>query len=280
MTDADEKEYNNTVMKKYCKAPCTASKKFTKENLPYFITLNVALAFCLFSLLLFLLRGETDKAFMALVCIGYACLPDVGQRLLRFRMQKTTYMVVMLYTICPLLGYSYHFYYLLPWWDDLLHAFAGVLFAMLGAYLPKIMSKNGEASLSLCVFSAFFFSVAIAGLWEIVEFLLDGTFGTDMQKDTALFSMRPSYLLSELLGYPMGELAELKEAQIIVNGQIVDGYVDLGLLDTMKDIVVETLGAAVYTVAYRAGKGKLFAFTPLKNAFVEEEAQTEEEQAA
>ncbi len=236
------------------------AKKLTKEDLFPFILTHATLTFCLFSLVFFSIKQETGKAFMSLVSILYVCIPALAQRLFKFRMQAPLLVCVAVYTICPLLGYSYSFYYAISWWDDMLHAFAGVIFAMLGAYLPKVMSKKEEPSLSLCVFSAFFFSVAVAGLWELVEFSMDTFFGTDMQKDTLLFAMRPSYLLSELIGYPIGELAPLTEAQMQVNGQQIAGYVDLGLLDTMKDIFVETFGAAVYTIIYRVGGGKHFVF--------------------
>ncbi len=252
-----------------------ATRKFTKENWIYTLCLWLALAFCAFTLLFFAIRGESDKAFMSIVSVAYAFIPPVAQRLFKFRMQKSLYVVVTFYTVCPLLGYSYNLYYILPWWDDILHAFAGVIFAMLGAYLPKVMCKDGEVPLSLCVFSAFFFSVAISGLWEIVEFTMDSYFGTDMQKDTAVYSMRPSYLLSELLGNPVGELKQINDVQMIVDGTPVGYYVDIGLLDTMKDVFIETLGAGVYTIIYRIGKGKVFAFEKFEGTFPEDEVAEE-----
>ncbi len=236
--------------------------KPTKENIVHFVCLWLGVLFCLFSLVFFAVQGNDDKAFMSLISILYVFIPPIAQKLFKFHIQRTLYVFIAFYTVCPLLGFCYNFYYLIPWWDDILHAFAGVVFAMLGAYLPKIMSKNGEASLTLCVFSAFFFSVAIAGLWELVEFAMDSFFGTDMQKDTLITSMRPSYLLSELLGADVGVLEEIRDFQMSANGIPLpeNTYVDLGLLDTMKDIFVETLGAAVYTVIYQIGKGKVFIF--------------------
>ncbi len=236
------------------------AKKITKEKVVRYAALYTALLFCLFSLVFFSVRKETNKAFMSLVSILYVWIPNLAERLFKFRIQPTLYVVIIAYTICPLIGYSYNFYYYLVWWDDILHAFAGVIFAMFGAYLPKVLNKDKEVSVALCAFSAFFFSVAIAGLWELCEFSMDSFFGTDMQKDTSLIAMRPSYILSELLGAPVGELLEMRDVQIVVDGQVVQGYVDLGIIDTMKDIFVETLGAAVYLIIYRAGNGKYFVF--------------------
>ena len=225
----------------------------------------LALLFCLFSFLLFSIQKEDKKALMSGISVLYVFLPSLAQKLLKFRLQGVLYLLVMAYTVCPLLGYSYNLYYLTAWWDDVLHAFAGVLFAILGAYLPTLFCKNGEVSFVLKAFCAFSFSVAVAGLWELVEFSADTFFSTDMQKDTALVSMPPSYLLSELLGLPVGALGEVDSLQLTVNGQALGYYIDLGLIDSMQDIFIETLGAAVYTSLYCAGKGKRFCFQAIEN---------------
>ena len=225
----------------------------------------LALLFCLFSFLLFSIQKEDKKALMSGISVLYVFLPSLAQKLLKFRLQGVLYLLVMAYTVCPLLGYSYNLYYLTAWWDDVLHAFAGVLFAILGAYLPTLFCKNGEVSFVLKAFCAFSFSVAVAGLWELVEFSADTFFSTDMQKDTALVSMPPSYLLSELLGLPVGALGEVDSLQLTVNGQALGYYIDLGLIDSMQDIFIETLGAAVYTSLYCAGKGKHFCFQAIEN---------------
>jgi uncharacterized membrane protein YjdF len=222
-----------------------------------------ALLFCLLSFLFFSIKKEEKKALMSGISVFYLFLPYFAQKLLKFRLSAFLHLLVTVYAICPLLGYAYDFYYLTTWWDDILHAFAGVLFAMLGAYLPTLFCKNGEIPLGFKAFCAFSFSVAVAGLWELVEFSADTFFATDMQKDTMLSSMRPSYLFSELLGFPIGELGELHSTQVVVNGRMVEGYVDLGLIDSMQDIFIETLGAIVYTALYCAGKGKRFCLHPL-----------------
>ncbi len=248
------------------------TKTITKATIVRCAVLYAALLFCAFSLVFFTVTREFNKAFMSFVSILYVFIPNIAEKLFKFRISPTLYVFVVIYASCPLLGYSYDFYYHLPWWDDILHAFAGVIFAMFGAYLPKVLNKDGEPSVALCAFCAFFFSVAIAGLWELGEFSMDSFFGTDMQKDTELFAMRPSYVLSEILGAPVGTLQEMHEVQIIIDGQALPGntYVDLGIIDTMKDIFVETLGAAVYVIMYRAGNGKHFIFEKLPETETEE----------
>ena len=239
----------------------------------FFITLKkrirqgifcAALLFCLFSVIFFSTQEEEKKALVSGISVLYVFLPFLGQKLFKLRLNGVLYLLVMAYTVCPLLGYSYDLYYITTWWDDVLHAFAGVLFAMFGAYLPTLFCKNSEVSFGFRAFCAFTLSVAIAGLWELVEFGTDTLFATDMQKDTLLHSVRPSYLLSELLGFPVGVLGDLNGAQITVNGQTVNCYIDLGLIDSMQDIFVETLGAAVYTALFCAVRGRRFCFLPVE----------------
>ena len=221
--------------------------------------------FCVVSLVYFAIVGDIPKAFMSIASVAFVCVPEIVQRLFRFRIQTPLYFVVLLYTVCPLLGFSYKFYYLFDWWDDVLHIFAGVIFAMFGAYIPKVLNGKNECSLALCALFGFTFSVAIAGIWEFIEYGMDSFFGTDMQKDVLLTSMRPSYLLGEILGLPVDKMATMGANDgVFVNGVMLEGYLDVGLIDTMHDMLIETLGALLYTIAYALGKGKHFVFTPYR----------------
>ncbi len=242
----------------------------TNKEKPTFVAVyrlvlfSLCLLFCIVTAIVFFFRSEPNKALMALASLAFVVIPNLAEKLFRFRIQPILYLFVMIYTICPLLGYSYKLYYLIRWWDDLLHGFAGVLFAMFGAYLPKAINKNAQPNLALCALFGFAFSVMISGLWECVEYGFDTAFGTDMQKDSWLTTMRPSYLLGELFGLPTGEMADLGETYYVsINGQMLPGHLDVGLIDTMTDILVETAGALVYTAIYIFGQGKFFVFEPL-----------------
>jgi hypothetical protein len=137
---------------------------------------------------------------------------------------------------------------------------------MLGAYLPYVLCKKKGCTVALCAFCAFFFSIAISGLWELWEFTSDSLFHTDMQKDTVLYDLPPSYVFSEALGGGVGELKPLDDVKVIVNGTTLGYYVDLGLIDSMKDVLVETVGAAIYTLIYVLARGKHFVFLPAEKA--------------
>ena len=243
-------------------------KSFNKAAWIKFIATALAVLFALFSVVYFAVLTEWDDMALSFLAIVYALAPVVIERLFRFRIQPVLYIFVITYTICPLLGSSYQLYLKLFWWDDMLHGFAGLVFAIFGAYLPKALGKK-DAGVALCAIMGFAFSLAIAGLWEFVEFGLDSFFGTDMQKDTWLTSTRPSYLLGKLLGFPESAIgSEHTLITTIVNPdgttKEIAGYLDIGLLDSMHDMLIETLGAILYTVVFVAFKGKKFVFVPIE----------------
>lgn len=102
------------------------------------------------------------------------------------------------------------------------------------------------------------FSMAIAVLWEFCEFGADTFLGMDMQDDTVITHIN-SYLLDEGVGVA-GSIENIEE--VIVNGQLlpVKGYIDIGLTDTMLDILLETMGAVVVAIIYIVSKGKFAVF--------------------
>ena len=260
------------------------TKKTNMEEIFRTVLVWLCLAFTLVSTIYFSAVRESGKATMCLISIVFVLIPDIMQRLFKFRIKTFLYTFIILYTICPMLGYSYKLYYHLEWWDDLLHAFAGLIFAMFGAYLPRLLNKKAPCSIALGAVFALTFSIAVSTVWEFVEFTMDSNFGTDMQKDTLLTDIRPSYLIGKIIGFPIGELGYFHAIDEVIlknaNGSIVlNGYVDLGLLDTMHDLLVNVAGALIYTGIYIIGKGKVFVFQTvddLETTFLQENTFPEE----
>lgn len=118
------------------------------------------------------------------------------------------------------LGEVRDFYYLIPHWDTILHAFSGGMLASLGFFLINILnnSKNIEYHLTpffVALFS-FCFALAAGAIWEIYEFLIDGLLSLNMQK----FALADGTKL-------VGRAA---------------------LADTMEDIIVDALSALVISI--------------------------------
>ena len=148
-----------------------------------------------------------------------------------------------------MLGHCWKLYYTVPVWDKLLHISGGVVFAVLGAYLFDRMM--GELPAGKSVF-AFCFSATVAVLWEFAEFGADIFLGMDMQNDTVIYGLT-SYLLGESLGVT-GSIENIRS--VVVNGRALPGYIDIGLIDTMLDMLLETAGAAATCLLLWLDQGK------------------------
>jgi len=100
-------------------------------------------------------------------------------------------------------------------------------------------------------------------LWEFFEYFGDVFLGFDMQKDTILHAVRTV----ELDPTRSNKVVAIKDIAdvIIVHGDGTQrslglgGYLDVGLNDTMKDLIVNFIGAVVFSVIgyfYVKEKGK------------------------
>ena len=120
--------------------------------------------------------------------------------------------VAVLFVFATLfLGEVRDYYERFWWWDAILHTSSGLLLGMIGFMFVYILNEDRQVDLhmrpSFVALFAFFFAVGIGAIWEIFEFGMDRYLGTNMQPATP--------------GDPSG------------------------LTDTIHDLIVDTLGAAI-----------------------------------
>ena len=261
--------------------------EWTADNITRLCVFSALQLFNVVSLVYFLVafilgQATVTQPIMCFMSILFVSITDVAQKLFKFRTPLPVYIFALVYAFCPMLGHTYGLYYYVSWWDKMLHVAGGVVFALFGAYLPKAFLKTNDVPVWLCIVSGFMFSLGISVLWEYVEFFLDTFMGTDMQKDSLLTTVK-SYLLQEELFHVKGELLTVDQVKTIfvINGEeyAINGYLDTGRMDTMLDMLVEGLGALVYSVVYLLDKGKHTAFTylPKKETPVLETSEKAEE---
>jgi len=207
--------------------------------------------FTVCTIIMLLAGGEPDRLLLAFATLLLAALPMLLEKLLHCRIGLPVYIFALAYAIGPMLGHCWKLYYTVPVWDKLLHISGGVMFAILGAYFFDLLAKNKELPVVRTLF-ALCFSMAIAVLWEFCEFGADTFLGMDMQDDTVIHS-----LTSYLLGGSLGVTGSIENIQsVTVNGIPLPGYIDIGLIDSMLDMLLETLGAIVTCLALWLDKGK------------------------
>lgn len=211
-------------------------------------------AFALGSLIYTIILGDMTRTLMCIGTFLFVALPFIAKAIFKMELSLGLFVFCEIYALGPLLGHVYKLYYHTTWWDDILHASGGVVFAIVGVFFAEQLNKKGETSFAMKAVFALVFSIAIAAVWEFIEYGSDMLFLTDMQNDTVIHRFS-SYLLGGELGQT-GTFENIQE--VLINGQplSINGYLDIGLHDTMHDMLIETLGAVVFFIIYIIDKGK------------------------
>lgn len=196
------------------------------------------------SCLCFLLLRRPIGFLQSIETLILISIPMIVEYLFHCRLALWLHVFIMLYGLGPMLGHSYGLFYTTTWWDKLLHCSGGVAFAIVGYYLPLLIGENRMTPAMRLIF-AVCFSMAISVMWEFMEYGQDMLLGFDTQNDT-LISTIHSYLLGDTTGR-LGRIEGISE--VAVNGLSIPGYIDIGLIDTMGDMLIETLGAVLCAVA-------------------------------
>jgi len=207
--------------------------------------------FTVITIITLITGSEPNRMALALGTLLLVLLPLLLEKLFHCRICLPVYIFALAYAIGPMLGHCWKLYYTVPVWDKLLHICGGVMFAILGAYFFDLLVKEKVHPAARTIF-ALCFSIAIAVLWEFCEFGADRFLGMDMQDD-----MLVTHLTSYLLGEGIGVTGSIENIQsVVVNGIQLPGYIDIGLTDSMLDMMLESLGALVTCLLILLDKGK------------------------
>ena len=161
-----------------------------------------------------------------------------------------------------ILGEINNFYGIIPHWDTILHTINGFLAAGIGFSLIDLLNKNSKRvklSPAYVAIVAFCFSMTIGVLWEFFEFGADKYFNLDMQKDE-IVSEFSSVEFDETKSNKAIKVKDIQKTEIYTNDGVITidgGYLDIGIKDTMKDLIVNFIGAIVYSfIGYFYIKGR------------------------
>lgn len=211
--------------------------------------------------------GNYHNMFLGVLTLILFMIPKVIEKKLGVSIPAGLEAVILIFIFsAEILGEINAFYVKIPIWDTMLHTTNGFLMAAIGFAMIDIFNRSEKFSIKMSpyfvAFVAFCFSMTVGVLWEFFEFSMDWFFQTDMQKDWIL----PA--ISSVKLNPSGENVPVKMAidSVVINGQEwnLGGYLDVGIVDTMKDLMVNFIGAVVFSavgILYlkQRGKGKLAA---------------------
>ena len=222
----------------------------------------------LITMVLQFLGGHFQNVFVCILTLVLLMLPSLIERKIRVELPDALQIIIMLFVFAAeILGEIQEFYVLVPHWDTVLHTINGFLFAAIGFSIVNILNENKRVSMTLSpaymAVAAFCFSMTIGVLWEFFEWGMDCIFATDMQKDVVLQSISSVALHPDGRNIPVVFENISDMALIFGDGtqQVlhIGGYLDMGLQDTMKDLLVNLVGAIVFSVIgyfYIKSKGK------------------------
>lgn len=218
-----------------------------------FVILNIA---CGFVIVWCSLEKRWQGVFFGILAILLLLIPLIVKK--TFKVELPTLLECVAYFFvffAEILGELASFYTKVPLWDTMLHTVCGFIFAAFGFCLFDILNKNHKFKFELSpmffTILAFCFSITIGTLWEFFEFGMDLLTFADMQKDVIIDKFgsvvfEPNGLNKSVIIDNIGKtLIYDKDGNLI---QEINGYLDIGLFDTMKDMFVNFIGALVFSI--------------------------------
>lgn len=191
-----------------------------------------------------------ENIFVCLLTLLLLLVPSFVQ--LTFKVELPIFLEILILVFiyaAEILGEIDNYYFSIPYWDTILHTINGFVCAAVGFSMVSLLNKSEKiqffvSPLFLAIVS-FTFSMTIGVLWEFFEFSMDQLFAMDTQKDTLITSIH-SAGVDEIL--PPFEENDIHE--VTVNGKVISdqGYIDIGLIDTMEDLFVNFVGAATFSL--------------------------------
>ncbi len=221
-----------------------------------------------------IINQNYENVFLCALTLLLLLIPGILRSTFKL-MFPTPLEITMLVFIfaAEILGELEAFYIKFPHWDTLLHAVNGFLCAAAGFSLIDILNNSKRFHMNLsplfAAIVAFCVSMTVGVVWEFFEFSVDVILETDMQKDTVITHFSTTYI------DPTSSNKAIKIRDIndvSVNGESlgINGYLDIGLIDTMEDLFVNFIGALIFSVAgyfyikYRKKKPFIEDFIPVK----------------
>ena len=193
-----------------------------------------------------------EGAFFCVLTIALLYVPSWVQVRLRIELPPPLEITILCFIFAAeILGEVNAFYVRVPNWDTMLHTINGFLAAAVGFSMVLLLNDNDKLTFDLSPFFlamvAFCFSMTIGVLWEFFR-VWDGLvfpFGYAAGHGGKRHLLRQSGSHPQQQGRGGTGIYD-----VVINGESLGmgGYLDIGLIDTMKDLLVNFVGAVVFSV--------------------------------
>ena len=227
------------------------SKDFDKKTLAVYFTLRLLV---IIVLIIQLLHRNWEASFLCILTLILFLIPFFIDKRLKIDLPTPLEITILLFIFsAEILGEIRNFYSLFPYWDLLLHTLNGFLCAAIGFSLIDILNNSSRLHLNLSpifvTLIAFCFSMTIGVLWEFFEYSADKLLGFDMQKDKFITNISTVEFNPDVENVPV-HINNIDSTTINYDNKeyTFEGYLDIGLNDTMGDLFVNFVGAIIFSI--------------------------------
>lgn len=230
-------------------------KKYYETNKKSIAVYLILRLLVVISMIFQIIMGNFENVFMCILALLLFTIPTIVSEKFKIKLPSLLEAIIYLFIFSStILGEINNFYGIIPFWDTLLHTLNGFICAGIGFSLVDLLNQNSKSinlSPIYVVIVAFCFSMTIGILWEFYEFTADSVFKTDMQKDRIVQSISSVELNSNKENVPV-KVNDIEKTQIYSKDgtitTIEHGYLDIGIIDTMKDLFVNFIGAIAFSI--------------------------------
>lgn len=249
-------------MRNYLQNLKKALKMELSEHRSSFIVYWILRLLVIIVLVYSILNRNFTNVFFCLLTMMLLLIPSLAQLTFKIELPTTLEIILLLFIFAAeILGEIGNFYLIFPMWDTILHTLNGFLAGAVGYSLINILNKSDKVQFQLSplftAIVAFCFSMTVGVMWEFYEFSMDVFFGMDTQKDTIIQAFNT---VAFNIDGTVTHLENIKE--VLVDGVKlpITGYLDIGLIDTMQDLIVNFIGAITFSILgflFTKYKGKI-----------------------
>lgn len=206
----------------------------------------------LIAMVVSILQGNFENAAMCILTLALFLVPAFVEKNFSINLPSALEIIIICFIFAHMiLGELASFYVRVNGWDTMLHTINGFLCGAVGFSMIDLLNRSERFKFKMSpmymALTAFCFSMTVGVLWEFFEFGSDMLLHTDMQKDYVIKSITSVTLDPTKNNIPI----TIKDIDsVIINGEDLGlgGYLDIGLIDTMKDLIVNFIGAVTFSI--------------------------------
>lgn len=232
-------------------------ENYSKRNVTVYLILRILVVI---TLIRQVFLGNWNNVFLCVLTLGLFLVPVLIDKKFNIQLPDALQIIILLFIYsAEILGEINEFYLVIKHWDTILHTLNGFLCAAIGFSLIDILNRkeffHATMSALFVALVAFCFSMTIGVLWEFFEYGMDTVFLKDMQKDTVVTAISTVNLEPNGKNIPVTlknitntMIESIDEEGNKIQTVIEGGYLDIGIHDTMKDLIVNFIGAITFSI--------------------------------